>query len=394
MAEDRLTSMQADVLRAYRRAKGYSQEYVATLLGVSRQTYVAVEQGQAPVGNDDRRLLARSLGIPPSMLGVSGGAVIPLPATDLVRALWAQFYSGTAPGMLGLVPHAQLWLDEQPRVHGPDSGIVSQLYQAITTSLRDARMYGAALEAANAGIVFAEHLSGPREPNADASSAYYRRSRVYAGMAESARGDRRGELLGLAAADAAEAVARAPENRIALRVVSLQNLAQLQAIAGAGSTAAIATLQQAFQQAGGNTRYVRDATNITLSRSGLYHAAARVYIDLARIEEGRGYLESAEDHIADAIGSLSAVEHRWNVDMQITHMEIAARQGNMRDAADIAPQIASALDIHQSRRLGTRALEVISRVRVPRANRAARENLSDAAAQIKRMLSSTGVMAV
>ena len=99
MAEDRLTSMQADVLRAYRRAKGYSQEYVATLLGVSRQTYVAVEQGQAPVGNDDRRLLARSLGIPPSMLGVSGGAVIPLPATDLVRALWAQFYSGTRPSM-------------------------------------------------------------------------------------------------------------------------------------------------------------------------------------------------------------------------------------------------------------------------------------------------------
>src|SRR6266545_2670832 len=193
VAEDRLTSMQADVLRAYRRAKSYSQEYVATLLGVSRQTYVAVEQGQAPVGNDDRRLLPRSLGIPPSMLGV--------------------------------IPHAQLWLDEQPRIPGPDSGTVSQLYQAITTSLRDARMYGAALDAANAGLVFAEHLSGPREPNAAASSAYYRRSRVYAGMAEIARGDRRGELLGLAAADAAKAVARAPENRVALRVVSLQNLA-------------------------------------------------------------------------------------------------------------------------------------------------------------------------
>lgn len=394
MAEDRLTSMQADVVRAYRRVKGYSQEYVATLLGVARQTYVAVEQGQAPVGNDDRRLLARSLGIPPSMLGVSGGAVVPLPATDLVRALWAQFYSGTAPGMLGLVPHAQLWLDEQPRMSGPDSGVISQLYQAITTSLRDARMYAAALETANAGVVFAEHLSGPREPNADASSAYYRRSRVYAGMAESARGERRGDLLGLAATDAAEAVARSPGDRLALRVVSLQNLAQLQAIAGAGPMAAIATVQQAFNLAGGNTRYVRDATNITLSRSGLYHAAARVYIELARVADGRGYLESAEDHIADAIGALSAVEHRWNVDMHITHMEIAARQGNMRDAADIAPQIASALDIHQSRRLGSRALEVISRVHVPRANKAARENLNDAAAQIKRMITSAGVVAV
>ena len=394
MAEDRLTSMQAEVLRAYRRAKGYSQEYVATLLNVARQTYVAVEQGQAPLGNDDRRLLARSLGIPPSMLGVSGGAVIPLPATDLVRALWAQFYSGTAPGMLGLVPHAQLWLDEQPRMPGPDSAVISQLYQAITTSLRDARMYTAALETANAGVVFAEHLSGPREPSADASSAYYRRSRVYAGMAEGAQGERRLELLGLAATDAAAAVARAPEDRLALRVVSLQNLAHLQAIAGAGPTAAIATVQQAFNLAGGNTGYVRDATNITLSRSGLYHAAARVYIELARVAEGRGYLESAEDHIGDALGALSAVEHRWNVDMHITHMEIAARQGNMRDAADIAPQIASALDIHQSRRLGGRALEVIARIRVPRANRAARENLNDAAAQIKRMISSVGVVAV
>jgi hypothetical protein len=174
----------------------------------------------------------------------------------------------------------------------------------------------------------------------------------------------------------------------------LQNLAHLQAIAGAGPTAAIATVQQAFNLAGGNTGYVRDATNITLSRSGLYHAAARVYIELARVAEGRGYLESAEDHIGDALGALSAVEHRWNVDMHITHMEIAARQGNMRDAADIAPQIASALDIHQSRRLGGRALEVIARIRVPRANRAARENLNDAAAQIKRMISSVGVVAV
>src|SRR6266508_533900 len=295
---------------------------------MSKKSDILVLCGVGP-----RSVRYSKLGSPPSMLGVSGGAVIPLPATDLVRALWSQVYSGTAPGMLGLIPHAQLWLYEQPRIPGPDSGTVSQLYQAITTSLRDARMYGAALDAANAGLVFAEHLSGPREPNAAASSAYYRRSRVYAGMAEIARGDRRGELLGLATADAAKAVARAPENRVALRVVSLQNLAQLQAIAGTGSAAAIATLQQAFGQAGGNTRYVRDATNITLSRSGLYHAAARVYIDLARIEEVRGYLESAEDHIADAIGSLSAVEHRWTVDMHITHVNYCRLKGEQ-----LAPQ--------------------------------------------------------